>query len=126
MPLYSNTSPPLAVTRGIDVTIVNNEQLGAGKNSQRAAVAQPGARDEGPVTVTFDYATVPASVQYDIYTAWDDSLGFAGYSKVGTTNNVNGDRVTIQRAAAGGPNFRLIAVQEVISPGVNALVQVRQ
>lgn len=126
MPLYTNTSPPYAVTRGIDVTIVNNEQLGAGNNSQRAAIAQPTGRDEGPVTVTFDYASAPAAVQYDIYTAWDDSLGFAGYTKVGTTNNTSGDRVTIQRAAAGGPNFRLILVKEVISPGVNALVQVRQ
>jgi hypothetical protein len=126
MPLYNNSFPPYAVSRGIDVTIVNNEQLGAGKNSQRAAIAEPSTRSPEAVTVTFDYASLPAAVQYDIYTAWDDTLGFAGYTKVGTTNNVNGDRVTIQRGAAGGVNFRLIAVQEVISPGVNALVQVRQ
>ena len=109
----------------MDVTIVNNEQLGAGNNSQRAAMAA-GRRSPEPVTVTFAYASAPASVQYDIYVAWDDSLGFAGYTKVGSTTNVNGDQVTIQRSAAGGPNFRLLLVKEVISPGVNALVQVRQ
>jgi hypothetical protein len=125
MPLYSSSFPPYAVTRGIDVTIVNNEQLGAGNNSQRAAIAEPTGRSPEAVTVTFAYASVPASVQYDIYAAWDDTLGFAGYTKVGTTNNVNGDQVTLQRGVAGGNNFRLILVKEVISPGVNALVQVR-
>ncbi|SRR6266404_2657998 len=126
MPAYNNSFPPSAVTRGIDVVIVNAEQLGAGKQSQRAAVAQPTSQNPGPITLTFSYATVPAAVQYDIYVAWDDSLGFAGYTKVGTTNNVAGDQVTIQRGAAGGQNFRLILVSEVISPGVNAIVTVRE
>src|SRR5882724_3266676 len=126
MPLYSSSFPPSACVRGMDVTIVNAEQLGAGNNSQRAAIAQPTADIAGPVTVTFSYATVPASVQYDIYVAWDDTLGFNGYTKVGSTTNVNGDQVTIQRGAAGGQNFRLLLVKEVISPGVNATVQVRQ
>jgi hypothetical protein len=128
MPLYPTLpllSPP-SVGRGMDVVIVNNEQLGVGNNSQRAAITPIPGAPPCPVTVTFAYATVPASVQYDIYVAWDDSLGFAGYTKIGTTNNVNGDQVTIQRAVAGGLNFRLLLVKEVIPPGVAATVIVRQ
>jgi len=126
MPLYNNTFPPSAVGRGMDVTIVNAEQLGAGNNSQRAAITPVADTSPGPVTVTFAYATTPASVQYDIYVAWDDTLGFSGYTKIGSTTNVSGDQVTIQRGAAGGNNFRLLLVKEVISPGVNATVIVRQ
>ena len=111
----------------MDVTIVNAEQLGAGNFSQRAAITPVADTTPGPVTLTFSYATVPASVEYDIYVAWDDSLGIAGYTYTNVkTTNVNGDQVTIQRNVAGGLNFRLILVKEVTSPGVNATVQVRQ
>jgi hypothetical protein len=126
MPLYNSTFPPYAVQRGIDVTIVNNEQLGVGNFSQRCAIAEPTARSPEAVTLTFSYASKPAAVEYDIWVGWDDTLGVLGYTNVGKTTNVNGDQVTIQRGAAGGQNFRLVLVQEVISPGVNALVQVRE
>lgn len=110
----------------MDVTIVNAEQLGVGQNSNRAAIQPVADTVPGPVTVTFAYASPPASVQYDIYVGWDDTLGFNGYTKVGSSTNVNGDQVTIQRSVTSGNNFRLILVKEVISPGVNATVVVRQ
>ena len=125
MPLYETAQPPLAVWLGGDVTIVKAEQLGTGGVSERCAIGIQGTHLPRPVTVTFTYASVPSSVQYDIYAAWDDIYP-GSYTKVGTTNNVNGDLVTLQRLAAGGVNFRFILVKEVISPGVNATVQVRQ
>lgn len=125
MPTYNNNFPPLTVYRGVDVTIVNAEQLGAGNVSQRAAIGDGEARGPQPVTLTFTYASTPASVQYDIYAAWDDNFP-ASYTKVGSTTNTAGDQVTLQRAVAGGVNFRFILVKEVISPGVNATILVRQ
>lgn len=122
MPLYNNSTPPFAVAQGEKQNIVNAESLGAGNRSQRVAIADKGTGFLRPVTVTFDYVGVPAAVQYDIYAAWTDAPG--SYGKVGTTNNVNGDQVTIQRGAAGGPNFKFILVQEVIAPNVNATVGV--
>ena len=124
MSLYNNSFPPSACTRGMDVIIVNAEQLGTGNYSQRAAIADDAHRGPGPVTLTFSYASTPGSVEYDIYVGWDDSLGTAGYTKVGSTTNTSGDQVTIQRSA--GNNFRLVLVKEVTSPGVNATCQVRQ
>ena len=123
MPLYNNSYPPSAATRGIDVTIVNAEQLGTNNFSQRAAIAEPTGRSPEAVTLTFSYASVPGAVEYDIYVGWDDTLGTAGYAKVGSTTNTAGDQVTIQRGS--GQNFRLVMVKEVTSPGVNATVQVR-
>ena len=126
MPLYSNTYPPTSVAFGEQATIVNAEQLGAGNFSQRVAIADKGMGVARPVLLTFTYATKPASVQYDIYAGWDDTSPTVSYTKIGTTNNVLGDQVTINRAAAGGNDFRFILVQEVISPGVNATVKVQQ
>jgi hypothetical protein len=124
MPAYSNANPPFSVERGSQQAIVNAEVLGAGNFSSRVAIADKDTDSLVPVTVTFTYASTPAAVQYDIYVAWDDAL--ATYTKVGTTNNVNGDQVTIQRVGAGGINFRFLCVKEVVSPGVNATVQVRK
>jgi hypothetical protein len=133
MPLYlppgfTTAAPPQAIYEGEQSSppIVNAEQLGAGNFSQRINIADKDGSMPRPVTVTFLYASVPASVQYDIYVAWDDGLPPTTWTKVGTTTNVNGDQVTIQRAAAGGPNFRFICVREVVSPGVNATVKVQQ
>jgi hypothetical protein len=131
MPVYSNTFPPYSVAPGEQTSgvsnPVNNEQLGAGSPfSQRVAIADAYGLQPRPVTITFTYASTPGSVQYDIFGAWDDTAPLVSYTKIGTTNNVAGDQVTIQRAAAGGPNFRFICVREVISPGVNATVKVQQ
>lgn len=125
MPLYETAQPPSACWPGGDVTIVKAEQLGAGQASERCAIPQDDSKQPRPVTVTFTYAGVPAAVQYDIYAAFDD-IWPGSYTKVGTTNSVNGDQVTLQRLAAGGVNFRFLLVKEVTSPGVNATVQVRQ
>ena len=127
MPAYPanpTAVPPSAVAFGDDALLVNAETLGAGNRSQRVAIADKAGTGPRPVTVTFAYAGVPASTQYDIYAAFDDTP--LAYGKVGTTNNVNGDQVTIQRAAAGGPNFRFLLVQEVITPNVAATVKARQ
>lgn len=131
MPLYSNTNPPYSVAPGEQTSgvsnLVNNEQLGAGSPfSQRVAIADVHGFPPRPVTVTFTYASAPASVEYDIFGAWDDTAPLISYTKIGSTTNVSGDQVTIQRAAAGGPNFRFLCVREVISPGVNAVVKVQQ
>jgi hypothetical protein len=126
MPVYSNAYPPYSVAFGEQQTIVNAEQLGAGNFSSRVAIADKGMGVARPVLLTFTYATVPASVQYDIYAAWDDTGPTISYTKIGTTNNPAGDQVTINRAAAGGNDFRFICVKEVISPGVNATIKVQQ
>lgn len=126
MPLYNNANPPSSVGYGEQLAIVNAEQLGAGQFSQRAAIQDRPVGSVRPVLVTFTYASTPASVQYDIYGAWDDTSPATSYTKIGTTNNVAGDQVTFNRAAAGGNDFRFILVREVISPGVNATVKVQQ
>src|SRR5271165_209441 len=127
MPLYSNSVPPSAVAKGLDVVIVSAEQLGAGNFSSRAAIGADRNNFDDPITLTFTYATVPSSVEYDIYVAFDDSAGITNYAYTSLkTTNVNGDQVTIQRAAVGGINFRFVCVKEVTSPGVNATVTVRK
>lgn len=130
MPLYSNAAPPYSVGFGDQQTIVNAEQLttlgGASAFSQRVAIVDHMGGLVRPVLVTFTYATVPASVQYDIYAGWDDTAPLTSYTKIGSTTNVNGDQVTLNRAAAGGNHFRFLCVREVISPGVNATVKVQQ
>jgi hypothetical protein len=131
VPLYSNTNPPYSVAPGEQTSGVSNpvnaEQLGAGSPfSQRVAIADVHGFPPRPVTVTFTYASAPASVQYDIYVAWDDTSPLTSYTKIGSTTSVTGDQVTIQRAAAGGQNFRFLCVREVISPGVNATVKIQQ
>jgi hypothetical protein len=126
MPPYNNTVPPSSVCEGDSSAIVNAEQLGTNVFSLQVAIADKDGSLPRPVTVTFDYASAPSSVQYDIYVGWDDTAPLTSYTKVGTTTNVNGDQVTLQRNAAGGANFRFLCVREVISPGVNATVKVRQ
>ena len=126
MPPYSNAVPPSSVYEGDQSIIVNAEQLGTNAFSQRAAIADKDGSLPRPVTVTFTYASAPSSVQYDIYVAWDDTAPLTSYTKVGSTTNVNGDQVTLQRTAAGGANFRFVCVREVVSPGVNATVKVQQ
>lgn len=127
MPVYSNTYPPYSVAQGEQATIVNAEQLGAGSPfSSRVAIADREGGARAPVMVSFLYATTPASVQYDIYVAWDDTAPLTSYTKVGSTTNVNGDQVTLNRAAASGNAFRFLCVREVVSPGVNATVKVQQ
>lgn len=126
MPKYNNTYPPSSVGFGDNVTIVSAEQLGAGIYSQRAAIADRSGSQFKPICVSFSYATVPSSVQYDIYIAMFDTGPTISYTKVGSTTNVNGDQVTLNRAAAGGNDFRFLCVLEVISPGVNATVVVSQ
>lgn len=126
MPVYNGTFPPSAIYQGDQSVIVNAEQLGTGNFSQRAAIADKDGSLPRPVTVTFTYASAPVAVQYDIYAAWDDGTPPATWTKVGSTTNVNGDQVTLQRAVAGGNNFRFICVKEVTSPGVNATVKAQQ
>ena len=126
MPAYDNTYPPTSVAFGEQATIVNAEQLGLGKFSQRVAIADKGMGVQRAILLTFTYATVPASVEYDIFVAWDDTSPTTSYTNIGKTTNVNGDQVTINRAAAGGNDFRFVLVKEVISPGVNATVKVQQ
>ncbi len=126
MPPYSNAVPPSSVYEGDQSIIVSAEQLGTNAFSQRAAIADKDGSLPRPVTVTFTYASAPSSVQYDIYVAWDDTAPLTSYTKVGSTTNVNGDQVTLQRTAAGGANFRFVCVREVVSPGVNATVKVQQ
>lgn len=130
MSLYSNTYPPYSVAPGEQTAGVSNpvnaEQLGTNNFSQRVAIADVFGAQPRPVTITFTYAGTPGAVQYDIYAAWDDTSPLTSYTKIGSTTNTAGDQVTIQRAAAGGPNFRFLCVREVISPGVNATVKVMQ
>lgn len=134
MPAYSNTFPPYSVAPGEQTSSGSNlvdpadgtATLGAGNFSQRVAIQDVFGAQPRPVTITFTYASAPASVQYDIYAAWDDTAPLVSYTKVGTTNNVNGDQVTIQRTDAGGPNFRFLCVKEVTSPGVKTTVKVQQ
>jgi hypothetical protein len=126
MPAYTNTVPPSSVYEGDQSTVVNAEQLGTNVFSSRVAIADKDGSMPRPVTVTFSYATVPSSVEYDIYVGWDDIAPLTSYTKVGSTTNVNGDQVTMQRNVAGGANFRFLCVREVVSPGVNATVKVRQ
>jgi hypothetical protein len=126
MPKYDNTYPPQSVAFGEQATIVNAEQLGAGNFSQRAAIADKGMGVQRAILLTFTYATVPASVEYDIFVGWDDTSPLTSYTNVGKTTNVNGDQITINRAAAGGNDFRFVLVKEVVSPGVNATVKVQQ
>ena len=126
MPSYSNTYPPTSIYEGDQAVIVNVEQLGTNVFSQRVAIADKDGSQPRPVTVTFTYAGTPASVQYDIYVGWDDTAPLTSYTKVGSSTNVNGDQVTLQRTAAAGPNFRFLCVREVISPGVNATAKVQQ
>lgn len=126
MPSYSNTYPPTSVFQGDQAVVVNAGQLGTNVFSQRVAIGDKDGSRPRPVTVTLTYATTPASVQYDIYVGWDDTAPLTSYTKVGSSTNVNGDQVTLQRAAAGGANFRFLCVREVISPGVNATVKVQQ
>jgi len=77
----------------MDVTIVNAEQFG--RRQQLAARGDRAAyrRYCRAVTVTFLLRNRSCLRQYDIYVAWDDTLGFNGYTKVGSTTNVNGDQV---------------------------------
>ena len=126
MPKYENTYPPYAVWAGDGYRIVNAEQLGTGIYSERVAICRKPESQVKPIVLDFAYATKPASVQYDIYVAVRDDLGIPGYTKVGSTTNVNGDQVTLNPAAASGNLFRFICVLEVISPGVNATVGVHQ
>jgi len=126
MPPYSNAVPPSSVYEGDQSVIVNAEQLGTNVFSQRVAIADKDGSQPRPVTVTFTYASAPSSVQYDIYVAWDDTAPLTSYTKVGSTTNVNGDQVTLQRTAPGAANFRFVCVREVVSPGVNATVKVQQ
>lgn len=131
MPVYNNTFPPYSVAPGEQTSgasnPVNAEQLGAGSPfSQRVAIADAYGLPPRPVTITFTYASAPASVQYDIFAAWDDTAPLTSYTKIGSTTNVLGDQVTIQRAAAGGNQFRFLCVREVISPGVNCTVKIMQ
>lgn len=122
MPVYENTQPPYSVCFGFGSNVVNKEQLGTNNFSERVAIADRADSQMKPVLVTFTYATVPSSVQYDIYVARADDGPFLSYTKIGSTTNVNGDQVTLNRAAAGGNSFRFICVREVVSPGVNATV----
>lgn len=130
MSAYNNTNPPYSVAPGEQTSgvsnPVNNEQLGTNVFSQRVAIADAYGLPPRPVTLTFSYASTPGSVQYDIYVAWDDTAPLSSYTKVGSTTNTAGDQVTLQRAAAGGNQFRFVCVREVISPGVNATVKVQQ
>jgi hypothetical protein len=126
MPPYSNAVPPSSVHEGDQSVIVNAEQLSTNVFSQRVAIADKDGSQPRPVTATFTYASAPSSVQYDIYVGWDDTAPLISYTKVGSTTNVNGDEVTLQRTAAGGANFRFLCVREVVSPGVNATVKVQQ
>jgi hypothetical protein len=130
MPLFNLSSPPYSIAQGETTSgaerLVANEQLGTNNFSAAVAIADKGTGSVRPVVVTFSYASTPAAVQYDIYIAWDYLTPPGTWTKIGSTNNVNGDQVTIQRAAAGGPHFRFVCVKEVISPGVNAIVKVNQ
>ena len=126
MPPYNNAVPPSSVYEGDQTTIVNAEQLGTNAFSLQVAIADKDGSMPRPVTVTFSYASTPASVEYDIYVGWDDTAPLTSYTKVGSTTNVSGDQVTMQRNVAGGANFRFLCVREVVSPGVNATVKVRQ
>lgn len=125
MPAYSSTNACYSVGPGHRRTIVNAESLGAGIYSERVAIADKDGGPLRPVVVTFTYSAAPASVQYDIYVAWDDIS--ASYTNVATTTNVNGEQVTIQREGAGQINFRFLRVREVVVPtGQTATVAVRQ
>ncbi len=137
MPLYNNAFPPYSVAPGEETSgasnLLNAEQLqnapgfGANTNfSQRVAITDPYGLPPRPIVLNFTYGSTPASVQYDIYAAWDDTAPLTSYTKIDSTNNVAGDQVTIQRGAAGGNQFRFLCVREVISPGVNATVKVQQ
>jgi hypothetical protein len=119
MPAYNAQSPPKAVYPGDEETIVNAEQLGANNASQQVAIP---IRDvvQGPVSVTFSYASPPAAVSYDVQVANDDAA--ANYLKIGNTTNVNGDRIDIN-TLAGGFRFRFLRVVERTSPGVNATIK---
>lgn len=128
MPVYSNSFPPYSISPGdLPATLVSAEQLTTNKFSSRVAIQDPPGFPLRPVVVTFTYASAPSSVQYDIYVAMDDSAGVPGnYTKVGSTTNTAGDQVTFDRGAAGANQFKFICVKEVISPGVNATVNIYQ
>lgn len=124
MPIYNNTFPPYSVAPGEEGVLLNNETIGAGNFSQRVAIADPYGLPPRPVVMAFSYAAAPATVQYDIYVAQDDGTPILNYTKVGSTTNVNGDQVTLQRGAAGGAQFLFICVREVITPNQLATVEV--
>jgi hypothetical protein len=136
MPLYKLPAEIHSVASNNEVeTVVNNERLsqlaGFGTPpqynfSQRVAISDKSGGGRKPVILNFSYATVPASVQYDIYVSMEDDPPLIGYTKVGSTTNVNGDQVTLQREAAGGNMFRFVCVREVGDPGVLATVDVSQ
>ena len=120
MPLYGTFAVPAAVWPGDIATIVNAEQLGANGVSERIAIGRMAGFAQ-PVSVSFAYASTPAAVAYDIQVANEDIP--ASYIKIGSTNNVNGDRVDIN-TLAGGLNFNFIRVVERTSPGVAATVKI--
>ena len=126
MPLRNTLLIPPSIAPGDAVVLVNAEQLGAGNFSQQANIQDVYGLPPRPVVLTFKYASAPGSVQYDIYVSMGDDSSTATYTKVGSTTNVNGDQVTLQRTAASGNMFNFVMVKEVISPGVNATVTARQ
>jgi hypothetical protein len=122
--------PPLVCPGDQGFPILSVETLGAGIFSQRVAILDR-AHSLRPVLVSFFYSdsggvnvVVPGAVQYDIYGAMEDLLP-GHYTKIGSTTNTAGDQVTIQRSAAGGPQFRFILVKEVITPTNAALATVK-
>lgn len=107
-----------------DAPLLSAEQLGTNVFSEPVAIQDSPARVPTPVVLTFSYVSLPSSLQYDIYVAMIDGSPLTNYTKIGSTTNVNGDQVTLQRDVASGNMFRFVCVREVVSPGVNATVMV--
>lgn len=129
MPLRGSAQQRFSLAPQGDAPLLTSEQLNSNASSsatnnfsEPVAIADSPARDPTPIVITFSYASVPSSVQYDIFVAMIDGPPLTNYTKIGSTTNVNGDQVTIQRSAAGGNHFRFVCVREVIAPGVNATV----
>lgn len=128
MPAFNLNQSLYAVSEGDSVNIVNNEQLGTGVYSQPVAIADKSPGVQRAITLVFSYGgaplSQPSSVEYDLYVGFSNTLPPTQWTKVGSTTNVAGDQVTLNRNAAGGNGFRFICVLEKVSPGANNLATV--
>lgn len=131
MPLSSIAQPPTYIAPGEgSALLLNAEYLGAGKYSQIVAIADKDNGVRAPIYLNFKYASVPSSVEYDIYVSMyftDPNASPSTWSKLtATATNTAGDQITIDRAVASGVSFKFLCVLEKTSPAVNATVEIWQ
>jgi hypothetical protein len=99
--------------------------IGTGNFSQPVCVTDYERGFTRPVVLNFFYASVPESVEYDIYVAQfntDPNASPSQWTKIGSTTNTAGDQVTLVRSGAGSQQFEFVCVKEVTSPSVATTV----